>query len=192
MNLGYSKIVSSLVIVLGFLSCCILNAQPVQKSNLLTENGRTYLNVHQTEIDTYYGRMQFYEKADLAGFHLKDKRDLFQDSLLLILPEDEKDAIGKVDRIINDVLRIKDLNGPVIQSKLNEYSKEWIKKVSETDSPLTSFNCEDAQVFCGSGTYGYNAGVNAGNAQVGPDYDCLGNQPNPAWFFCKSDLRAEM
>jgi hypothetical protein len=81
--------------------------------------------------------MQFYEKADLAGFHFKDKRDLFQDSLLLILPEDEKDAIGEVDRIINDVLRIKDFNGSVIPSTLNEYSKEWIKKLSATVSPMT-------------------------------------------------------
>lgn len=29
----------------------------------------------------------------------------------------------------------------------------------------------------------FPAGVNTGNAQTGPNYGCLGSQPNPAWFF---------
>ncbi|MGZ4042125.1 MAG: T9SS type B sorting domain-containing protein [Bacteroidia bacterium] len=29
----------------------------------------------------------------------------------------------------------------------------------------------------------FPAGVNAGSAQTGPNYGCLGSQPNPAWFY---------
>lgn len=43
-------------------------------------------------------------------------------------------------------------------------------------------NCSGAAAFC-SGTTTYAAGVGAGTAQAGPNYGCLGSQPNPAWFF---------
>ncbi len=42
--------------------------------------------------------------------------------------------------------------------------------------------CANAQPFCTGSTVNYPAGVNTGNAQAGPNYGCLGSQPNPAWF----------
>jgi hypothetical protein len=44
-------------------------------------------------------------------------------------------------------------------------------------------NCNNPQPFCTGQTMQFPAGVNAGNAQVGPNYGCLGSQPNPAWFY---------
>ena len=42
--------------------------------------------------------------------------------------------------------------------------------------------CANAQPFCTGTPVSYPAGQNAGSAQPGPSYGCLGSQPNPAWF----------
>ncbi len=42
--------------------------------------------------------------------------------------------------------------------------------------------CANAQPFCTGTPVNYPASTNAGNAQPGPNYGCLGSQPNPAWF----------
>ena len=43
--------------------------------------------------------------------------------------------------------------------------------------------CDDAQAFCTDDPAIFDAGVDAGTAPPGNDYDCLTTQPNPAWFF---------
>lgn len=45
--------------------------------------------------------------------------------------------------------------------------------------------CEDSDPFCTSSIYTFPAGVNTGTAQSGPNYGCLGTQPNPAWYHMK-------
>ena len=44
-------------------------------------------------------------------------------------------------------------------------------------------SCHTSLPFCGSDQYTFPAGVNTGNAQSGPYYDCLNTQPNPAWYY---------
>ncbi|MBA3664967.1 MAG: PKD domain-containing protein [Bacteroidetes bacterium] len=43
--------------------------------------------------------------------------------------------------------------------------------------------CSNPTPFCTGQTMQFPAGVNAGSAQTGPNYGCLGSQPNPAWFY---------
>jgi hypothetical protein len=43
--------------------------------------------------------------------------------------------------------------------------------------------CQTAQIFCPNPVITYPAGVNSGNAQNGPNYGCLGSQPNAAWYY---------
>jgi gliding motility-associated-like protein len=43
--------------------------------------------------------------------------------------------------------------------------------------------CTNPTPFCTGQTMQFPAGVNAGSAQTGPNYGCLGSQPNPAWFY---------
>ncbi|MBA3663640.1 MAG: T9SS type A sorting domain-containing protein [Bacteroidetes bacterium] len=38
-------------------------------------------------------------------------------------------------------------------------------------------------MFCPNPSVTYPAGVNVGSGQVGPNYGCLGSQPNPAWYY---------
>jgi gliding motility-associated-like protein len=42
--------------------------------------------------------------------------------------------------------------------------------------------CSSAAPFCTEDTVTFPAGVGQPNSQVGPDYGCLGSQPNPTWF----------
>jgi hypothetical protein len=45
--------------------------------------------------------------------------------------------------------------------------------------------CATAAPFCAGTQYTFPAGVNAGNGEAGPCYDCLVNIPNPAWYFMR-------
>jgi gliding motility-associated-like protein len=44
-------------------------------------------------------------------------------------------------------------------------------------------DCQSAAPFCTSTGVTFPAGVDNGVAQVGPDYECLFSQPNPAWYY---------
>jgi hypothetical protein len=60
------------------------------------------------------------------------------------------------------------------------FSQDVFGQITLNDS------CHKALPFCGSGAYSYAAGVSPGwgtNAQEGPDYGCLGEEPNPAWYY---------
>lgn len=54
--------------------------------------------------------------------------------------------------------------------------------LSSTLFSQTNNTCANAQPFCTGSTVNYPANTNAGSAQAGPNYGCLGSQPNPAWF----------
>jgi hypothetical protein len=47
-------------------------------------------------------------------------------------------------------------------------------------------NCAGATPFCTGTEYIFPAGTD-GAAELGPDYGCLGTQPNPAWYFMQID-----
>ena len=53
--------------------------------------------------------------------------------------------------------------------------------------------CADAYPFCtDNGLYEFPAGVDAPDAEDGPDYDCLHTQPNPAWYYMQIDEPGSM
>ncbi|MBI5540993.1 MAG: hypothetical protein HY951_13090, partial [Bacteroidia bacterium] len=47
--------------------------------------------------------------------------------------------------------------------------------------------CNLSDPFCTGTTYNFPAGVNAGTAETGPSYGCLGSEPNPAWYYLLID-----
>lgn len=53
-----------------------------------------------------------------------------------------------------------------------------------TNSYSQSSTCMTATPFCTATSITYPASTNS-LAQTGPNYGCLGSQPNPAWFYCK-------
>lgn len=54
-----------------------------------------------------------------------------------------------------------------------------------SQSMRSQTSCANAQPFCAGGTSGgsFPATVNGPAAENGPNYGCLGTQPNPAWYF---------
>ncbi|MCE3227469.1 MAG: hypothetical protein K0S32_2020 [Bacteroidetes bacterium] len=52
--------------------------------------------------------------------------------------------------------------------------------------------CTNPQPFCTGQTMQFPAGVNAGSAAPGPNYGCLGSQPNPAWFYFQAATSGPM
>jgi gliding motility-associated-like protein len=49
-------------------------------------------------------------------------------------------------------------------------------------SVASASNCADADPFCTGTAYSFPASTNV-TAQTGPDYGCLGSEPNPAWYY---------
>lgn len=45
--------------------------------------------------------------------------------------------------------------------------------------------CEAALPFCTGTNYSFPAGTSSQNAQVGPNYGCLGSTPSPAWYYMR-------
>ena len=53
-------------------------------------------------------------------------------------------------------------------------------------------NCANADPFCTGSLYTFPAGVNNGTAEPGNNYNCLGSQPNPAWYYMEIDQPGDM
>ena len=55
-----------------------------------------------------------------------------------------------------------------------------------TGSVYSQADCSTSQPFCTSSAYSFPASTNT-TAPTGPDYGCLGSQPNPAFYFMQID-----
>lgn len=44
-------------------------------------------------------------------------------------------------------------------------------------------NCASADPFCTGSSYTFPASTGISDAETGPDYGCLGSEPNPAWYY---------
>ncbi len=47
----------------------------------------------------------------------------------------------------------------------------------------TNNSCSSAAPFCTGTEFDFPAGTGTPTSEVGPDYGCLGSEPNPAWYF---------
>ncbi len=76
---------------------------------------------------------------------------------------------------------------PIIRKK-NTIITKWSYLFLFVILSLISFgqadSCEFSFAFCTTDTYTFPASTNT-TAQSGPDYGCLGSQPNPAWYHMK-------
>ncbi len=52
-------------------------------------------------------------------------------------------------------------------------------------SPSQNAACSGADPFCTGTAYLFPANVDAGSAEVGPNYGCLCSQPNPVWYYLR-------
>lgn len=54
-------------------------------------------------------------------------------------------------------------------------------------SQTTNGFCNTSEQFCTGTTYNFPAGVNTASAESGPNYMCLGSEPNPVWYYLLID-----
>src|SRR5882672_5849691 len=62
-----------------------------------------------------------------------------------------------------------------------------IATLSAVATPLSAqqaVTCSTAKPFCTGTLYTFPASTNT-TAEVGPNYGCLGSEPNPAWYYLK-------
>lgn len=52
--------------------------------------------------------------------------------------------------------------------------------------------CIDSDPFSTSTSATFPAGVNSGTAEPGPNYGCLGTQPNPAWYYMRISVSGQI
>ncbi|WAC01856.1 T9SS type B sorting domain-containing protein [Lacinutrix neustonica] len=53
--------------------------------------------------------------------------------------------------------------------------------------------CDQAEPFCaGDSSLVFSNTSDTGEAEIGPNYGCLGSQPNPAWYFIQIDQSGEL
>lgn len=55
-----------------------------------------------------------------------------------------------------------------------------------------SSTCFESDPFCTGTNYEFPASVNAGDAEPGPDYGCLGSQPNPVWYHMRIQVPGDI
>lgn len=105
------------------------------------------------------------------------------------LEKDIKQLSLQVDEILRAILAKdaeydKDQETRVIL-ELKDFHGDWIESYALSGSRTTeNDSCHVSFPFCTNSSYTFPAGVNT-SAQVGPNYNCLNSQPNPAWYHLK-------
>lgn len=67
----------------------------------------------------------------------------------------------------------------------------WTATISCTPPSQTGDNCFGANAFCSSTAYNFQNNT-SGSAPGGPNYGCLGSQPNPIWYYMEIDNSGPM
>jgi len=67
----------------------------------------------------------------------------------------------------------------------------WAATISCTSPPPTGDNCFVANPFCSSTAYNFPNNT-TGSAPSGPNYGCLGSEPNPIWYYMEIDVTGPM
>lgn len=68
----------------------------------------------------------------------------------------------------------------------NDGAPGWEVAINCTAFVPTGMICEGALPFCSSNTYNFINSTSS-EAEAGPDYGCLGSQPNPIWYYMEID-----
>lgn len=123
---------------------------------------------------------QEFKEDDLVSFYVS--RELFSQIPVVLVHEffDEANA--------NQIfLTLEQKNEFLSMFNLSLPGKDWsrVSGYRVVQGPTDNALCEDAIPFCTGTNYTFPAGVNSGNGQTGPYYDCLRSTPNPAWYYMK-------
>lgn len=172
------------------------------KSDFITEGEGTTANYFDVSISLepvpeYYERNYFLNRLfKTEGLYFQSvlennilsfliSRELYSEIPVLLI-SDLYDEAGNNENILTadekaDYLSMYEFSLPGLEIKNADGSLLYGKGGRDSGT------CEEAIPFCTGTSYTFPAGVDSGNGQVGPYYDCLNTTPNPAWYYLKID-----
>ena len=77
------------------------------------------------------------------------------------------------------------------QSSNQIYMPQTMRSINAEPEPGGGL-CEEAAPFCTDYDYDFPCGTNESPGESGPDYGCLGSQPNPAWYFMEIETSGDI
>ena len=115
--------------------------------------------------------------------------------LISLSDGNDNDLVESFDDFYNDITNdfkqlSKDDAGYLFNDYKNYLPNEYVNHLMMDIYYQSRENnlCSEALPFCtDAGLYEFPAGVNAGNGETGPNYNCLSTTPNPAWYFLRID-----
>ena len=175
----------------------LINLIKAQDNNIYqVENNCDEIVLDITKINTFEQRMHFLysillderfniNTSDRDGFFIISKQD--NDEELDIMDsfnqfcEEESYAfrsMSKEEAGENFHIWKAELPEMIVTSMMGEiYNKGRINNLCENSEPF----CTDNDLYI------FEAGVDAGSGEQGPQYACLTSQPNPAWYYMRID-----
>lgn len=162
----------------------------VSGQEVLTRDGNKYLKVD------LIGHSSFSSSIIVSDFHgIKDAKVIISDELGVIYIYPTPDKLAELTQRVKAILSRADSldlvytksEKDVILDSITAQHGEWLAEYARTGVRETeNDSCHVSMPFCTGTIYTFPAGVNT-SAQHGPNYDCLGSQPNPAWYHLKID-----
>lgn len=181
-----------------FLSALLLiNLVKAQDNNIYqVENNSDEIVLDITKINTFEQRMHFVYSLFLDERFNINTSD--RDGFFIISKQDNDEEFD----ILESFYRFCEEESSAFRSMSKEEAGEYfhIWKAELPENMVTSmmseiYNkgrmnnlCENSEPFCtDNDLYIFEAGVNAGSGETGPNYNCLKSQPNPAWYYMRID-----
>ena len=167
----------------------VLFASEVKAQQIIRDNNGIEHIKFELNGYNYFSRMMIVHEFS----QLKDVKVALSDENGIIYLYPLEKGIKQLSSEVNEILR-------TVLAKDAEYNKDqqtlailelkknhgdWIENYALSgDRTTENDSCHVSFPFCTNSIYEFPAGVNT-YAQVGPNYECLWNQPNPAWYHLK-------
>lgn len=179
---GFRKLI--IIILFGLILPLVGSTQEV-----ITRDNKEFLKIDLSELSPFSTRLLLQNLNDLNNAKVAISHEA---STVYIYPFDVsiQDLSQQVKEIMQDAsfknLSISDQEKEHITSKIIEQYGDWLMDYSKTGIRSTeNDSCHTSLPFCTGTIYTFPGGVNTGLAQVGPFYDCIGEERNPAWYYMK-------
>lgn len=175
---------------------CAFISYNIKASTSHFNNEDNYIEFNISDIEKYDQRLYFLHQLynnNTFNIALAEDNGIFYISL-----NDEHDEINLEEyfnSFYEDIdyeynLISKDEMGELFVQYKNSLPEEFIHHIMMSEYIRSRDNnlCSMALPFCtDNGLYEFPAGVNAGQGESGPNYNCLSTTPNPAWYYMRID-----
>lgn len=176
---------------------CLFLFNNLYSSELYQYVDDSYIELNINDIERYDQRLYIINNiynCSLYNIELSEHDGIFYVSYSED-NSDKTDLKNSFDMFYNELCKdlkqmTKDEIGDLIYEYKNNLPSEFYHHIMMDFYRQSRENnlCSSALPFCtDNGLYIFPAGVNAGQGEEGPNYDCLSSTPNPAWYYMRID-----